>query len=887
MHRNNNILDRMTYNNTINTDINNITQTNMNNIMDIDNICDVNAANESPYTAATIASNHYKQNEMMNKTQKQNQLNIGTKYVPNNKIIPIDITPANIIHIKPNQPVDISLKSKNVSFLPRLLKAIEKNVTFGIPGKYTYRIDKKLVMHLWISKNEIKYQKWQKDLNISIPLLDTALQYIKWYDFGNTNNNLLHDLVASLFDVPPETKSRFWYIASIKNSDSSHDENSMQWVLRAQSQGHKFTLSNCTGYCWCGKCPMKIRRTPQKTRINQTINPFCTNHRNPIRKIKQQCYYFKLVIDNESVTKDKDFCRLVVRFGYHALKCETLKMKPKQSAVKWYFRNRHVQDRSGNESISVRYFDHQNMQGFQIKNIDPCLKDKNKIKNMTHTHKKLVRAQQGVTGKFSSYTDWRFLGGGAPEILKHNVVYYEIDDEKNKMIVLTNKQIVEKLVDEINQKRLEKWYDTDDIQKILAEKIQFLHQQMPLHVCMDCTHNKITHGKTKKIQLLDMTTYMEMIRTSLGIIYNITLREDIPAYIAMFGSLIESMLEFDICPPLPTICRAVLVTTDLDASMAPSILLSINLLFTGKWKSVKEQGIEKWFNKLATDESTTLQSIALQFLRKHGINSPVVRDRIHAMTMGKRICRLLPSNTRGDFVASLFRISQSNTTKIAADRVKKFVLKFDKYPSLNGKMKIFTQKNTLKRCFNWMTHIEPDAILRALQNDDDLDVERNHEDINCVFDRTSPNIYDACVLLKGQLERDFGMYYDNETYVVKEQRDLTHIRYMRTLERLDKATTSSYVKGSMEKYHSNMHQMKKSKLKQIDITSRAEIECSIGKELKLKHWNVICKSTQATNVLFIGNCIKRGFMLNYRVLIFFVVLLLVLSGMKMLVLLIV
>ncbi len=86
----------------------------------------------------------------------------------------------NIINIKSNQSVDISIRSQNKSFLPDLLNAIEKNVTFGLKGKYTYKIDQQLVMHLFISKNVIKYQTWQQDVNISIPLLNTSLKYMKW-----------------------------------------------------------------------------------------------------------------------------------------------------------------------------------------------------------------------------------------------------------------------------------------------------------------------------------------------------------------------------------------------------------------------------------------------------------------------------------------------------------------------------------------------------------------------------------------------------------------------------------------------------------------------------------------------------------------------------------
>ena len=99
-------------------------------------------------------------------------------------------------------------------------------------------------------------------------------------------------------------------------------------------------------------------------------------------------------------------------------------------------------------------------------------------------------------------------------------------------------------------------------------------------------------------------------------------------------------------------------------------------------------------------------------------------------------------------------------------------------------------------------------------------VESNHRDIKNILGKKLPLI-ETMKLLKGQLDRDYGIYFDNETYDVKEQPNLRSIKFLRAMEQLDNRNKSTFIQGRFDKYNHYKHRATARGLKYINIIDKS------------------------------------------------------------------
>eukprot|EP01083_Nonionella_stella_P248846 861101_1 len=295
-------------------------------------------------------------------------------------------------------------------------------------------------------------------------------------------------------------------------------------------------------------------------------------------------------------------------------------------------------------------------------------------------------------------------------------------------------------------------------------------------------------------------------------------------------------------------------------STKPAILITVYFFINDVWQDVKARGITETFLGITDDESLVMQKQSLDYLHSFHIRSLITKDRIHTTKTFKVLSLCLPQHLRGTFVFEGWALSQSENTTTAIVRLQAFIGKYQPYQKLNGKMNLFRSKNAIKKTMNWMKQIDPDKILRALAHDDSNDIEHNHEDLNCLFNRNkNTNIYDGIILLKGQLQRNHAMYYSTD-YSPSRRPDLAKIKYMRMLERLDKATCSSYIKGSLHKWRNRLHGFRRKLPKEIDVSLLSKTPSAVGKEIKMRYFSSICHETRIINVFYPGNHSKTGYL---------------------------
>ena len=760
--------------------------------------------------------------------------------------------------LRPNHCVDIRTRTDvDNDVVPDILGNIMRGFDWGAKDKIQLSIGDDNAMYIFVNRFCSKIIELKQHIHVKLPLA-SKLSKIHKIDFSKNQNRSKKE-APILFDIGGEEQTNLWWFAHKDDLESVCRRNSMNHILKNARLGKQpLKLFKCTGVGRCSACVKDVyHRMPRKNTARSVVAPSCKSGHPAVTLEHLECNYHLLVWENENFTKNGDFNVVVARFGTHTAHCKTLSMRATPSAEMFLMRNHHPQSTARAQHISARSFSNDNAKDFGICHIDPHYTKRRNINRTLAKQKRQRKIEQGFGSKWADFEDWKVFRGGVPEYLSSRVYLAELsqgdEDLGNQLFVMSHPYLIKMFARELNNKNVhEVFINVDSFERLLESDRSVMATELPLHAFADATHKKCDGAI-----VVDFGAFFELPMKAITFLYMLCEHEQLEAFVGLFGVLLSEIQKLDDAPPMGVMLRSFLTYVDLDATAEGGFFLAVYLLANEMWTTVVEKGIVAWCASLPHKQSLQWQNEAKALCQTFSIQTPIVRDRLHATGVFRKLANLLPVNLRSLFIQEGWALTQMRTVDEAIKALASFLKRWMAYSKIRGKLSALFESYIVKRILNVFKQKEVDKILRCLVHDHNLDVEHNHQRLNELRCGKLVTIYDFSGLIKGHLEHYVEEYF-SEHHCSAQQPDRPMIEFQRMKARREKvaqmsrATSSSFLKGRIDKFEGRRHRFKKGWLTSIDLSLLAGVKKAKGKSTLIQCWLAPAHQHRVVNVLFPG-----------------------------------
>eukprot|EP01084_Bolivina_argentea_P010955 20457_1 len=642
---------------------------------------------------------------------------------------------------------------------------------------------------------------------------------LKYFDYQQ-NSALASDLVPAIYDycdlIDGTKIVSAWWVAHRKCKDATYIPNGCNKIV----QNTDLKIFQCTGYQLClNKACSKYQISYDKIKIKRTKISVIDTKPCKYCKVKMtaiKCNFISFQYCNQAITNDNDFCVIAGRYGQHQALCAKIILHPRESQLAFYSRSKHKQDNANAEALECRFHDTPNGKQIQLQQLHGnYFKSKQRLLVIEKRDRRTNMVDNGI--KNYKAKGFGVFKGETPTVFKGWIVYKEIGHQLNEAVVIMKPEYGDQLCIEFKMKNLQIFQDVCKMKNVLKDKPQLLNRYQPQLHCIDATSNKFTN---KQYKIVDVVTWFSNVKKLLPPLYTLCKREKTESYLITFGLLLEPVL-FEITQKydatkvesaamnknMEEIVKVYMVRTlfvaDLDQSIRNGILLTIELMRNREWFMWKKKGIIRMFYSKSEQQIISMQQNALKWLDDQGLKQNVVPDKIHSMQQFKYLSKGVPEEKKDEWLFDAWNLKLCEDPKIGKEKYKLWLKKWTKEPYWKGKMNIFFKKHIIKLLFPFMDKDTKDEMIKFNAWPDSNGIESNHRDIMCCTQK-SVSLYEMALVLKGQMEKQYGKTFDNPLLETKLLPDLREIKFLRVMEQLDKRNSSTCFQGRLDRFNMNV-----------------------------------------------------------------------------------
>eukprot|EP01084_Bolivina_argentea_P255983 430800_1 len=810
---------------------------------------------------------------------------IGTNYIEKSTVNDINKN-INTADAKSNSIAYHTLYANFIKYM--LNKNIKINYNYSeYTKKYSVNInivDEQYMMKIYVNKEGIsnRFQHmYPSGLLIKLPMAEPR-KTIKYFDY-QTNAALASDLVPAIYDYSGNIN--VWWVAHKKCTDSTYVPIGCNIIV----QNRFLKIVQCTGYQLClNEACTKYKISFHKLKIKRTastvVNTKACSHCK-VKMIAIACNFLAFEYTNPAITKDNNFCVFAGRYGQHQEKCEKIILHPPTSQLAFYKRSKHTQDNANAEALECRFHDTPNGKKVQYQQLPGnYFKDKKRLLVIQKRDNRNNMVNNGVTNYKSK--GFGVFKGETPKVLKGWLAYKEIGHPLNEIIVIMKPEYGDQLCIEFKMKNLQIFQDVCMMKNILKEKPQLLDRYTPQIHSIDATNDKFTN---KQYKIIDVITWFTIVKKNLASMYTLCKREKTESYLTTFGCLLEPIY-FDVSQKydrdkielmaqnknseemVKVYMVRTLFVSDLDQSIRNGALLTIQLMRTGEWFKWKRIGIIKMFYSKSENEILRIQQQALQWLDSQGLKQNVVPDKIHSMKQFKYLSKGVPEHKKDEWLFDAYELRNCNDPMAGKEKYKSWLKKWHKEPYWKGKMNMFFRKHIIKLLLPFMDKDTKDELLKFNAWPDSNGVESNHRDIKCCTQKRV-SLYEMAIVLKGQMEKQYGKTFDNALLETELLPNLREIKFLRVMKQLDKRTNSTGFQGRLDKYNMNV-ELKSSNSRGLNYLNDINQLCtndSDGKRIpNTPIFTSLINKQKICNVIYHGSLHNQNYIYSdiYKLIIF-------------------